>query len=393
MNNKTEPRVFFLILLYLMCYFMNLFRFPDLLMLVLGSIFCLVLLVKQKKVRIDFGGCLLAITMFSYCIVVFGIRAVAIMMPYIPLVMYILAHYLACEIQKKENSDLQFTYVLYSLVFGHAIYGILNSGMYLAGTGVEGTRYWVDFWKQQMMPGTQLVVYFLSVFAVLFPAIIYFRKRKSVNGLIILVSMFLIYASLATRTRTTILSLGVVFCGQIVLYAILERKKVMKSVTPKKTAIFLICIAAVIAVLTFALKDLKIVREFIENLSKDGGIFNNVRFVAQRKALTQLWHYPMGGGFHELGIAMAHNLWLDMANSAGLIPFIAFTAYTFWTIYELIRFVFTNHIGTEVKLMVAGIYVAYFLYYTIEPALNASIHFITPWILINGLVHGYISKK
>ena len=187
--------------------------------------------------------------------------------------------------------------------------------------------------------------------------------------------------------------LGLVFCGQVVLYGILEREKVMKNVTPKKAGIFLGCIAVAVAVLVFALKDNDIVVAFINNLSKDGGILNNVRFVAQRKALSQLFDYPMGGTSNELGIIMAHNLWLDMAIAAGLIPFFAFIAYTLWTLYELIRFVFTKGIDTEVKLMIAGIYVAFFLFYMVEPAFNASIHFITPWMLINGLVHGYLSDK
>lgn len=393
MKTKAEPVVFGLILLYFTCYFMRLFRFPDFLTLVLGAGFCLILVLKQKKLRIDLGVCLLAVTMFSYCMMVFGIRAVVIMMPYIPIAIYVLSHYLACEIKGRENAEEKICYVIYSLVFGHAVYGILNSIMYFLGTGWEGTRYWMDFWQQQIIPGTQLTVYFLSVFAILFPTLIYFYRRKVLNTVIILITLFLIYASLATRTRTTILALGLVFCGQVLLYAILERKKVMKNVTLKKAGLFLGCIVVVIAVLVLVLKDSEIVTAFINNLSKDGGILNNVRFVAQRKALSQLFNYPMGGGFHDLGIIMAHNLWLDMANAAGLIPFFAFTAYTLWSMYEVICFVLKKEIGTEVKLFVTGIYAAYFLYYSVEPALNASIHFLTPWILVTGLVHGYIKRN
>lgn len=392
MKTKVEPMVFGVILIYLACYFMKLFGFPDLLMLVLGAVFCLMLILKQKKIRIDLGLCLLAITMFSYCIIVFGIRAIAIMMPYIPLVMYVLSNYLAADIKGKTDADQKLCYVIYSLVFGHAVYGILNSCMYFAGTGWEGTRYWMDFWQRQVIPGTQLTVYFLSVFAVLFPSLIYFARRKTINTVVLLITLFLVYASLATRTRTTILVLMLVFCGQAVLYAILEHEKVLKGVTPKKVAIFMAGIIIAILVLFFALKDNEIVVAFINNLNKDGGILNNVRFQAQKKAWSQLFHYPMGGGFQEMGIQMAHNLWLDMANTAGLIPFFAFAAYTIWTLYEMIRFVFKKGIDTEPKLMVAGIYVAFFLYYCVEPALNASIHFMTPWILMNGLVHGYLSN-
>ena len=393
MKTKAEPIVFGLILVYLTCYFARLFRFPDLLMLVLGAVFCLILLLKQKKIRIDAGLCLLAITMFSYCIFKFGIRAIVIMMPYIPVVIYVLANYLAAEIKHRENAETKLLYIIYSLVFGYAVYGILNSCMYFAGTGPEGVRYWVDFWTRDMTPGTQLTIYYLPVFAIAFPAIIYFYRRKWINAVIAVLIVFFIYASLATRTRTTLLVLGLVFCGQVLLYAILEKEKVMKGITPKKAGIFFGCVLAAIAVLVFVLKDNEIVQAFIANLGKDGGILNNVRFQAQSEVLKHLFDYPMGGNSTEMVIQMAHNVWLDMANSTGLIPFFAFTAYTFWTLYELIRFLFKKGIGAEIKLVIAGIYVAFFLYYTVEPALDASIHFMTPWMLVNGLVHGYLSKR
>lgn len=393
MKTKAESMIFGLIIVYLTCYFMQLFKFPNFLMLVLGAFFCLVLLLKQKKLRIDLGVCLLAITMFSYCIVVFGIRAIVIMMPYIPLVSYVLGNYISCDIKNQEESEIRLIYVIYSLVLGHAVHGILNAYMYFAGTGWEGTRYWLDIWTRQMTPGTQLTMYFIPVFALLFPAIIFFFRRKWANVVVILGTLFFIYVSLATRTRTTVLVLALVFCGQVVLYGFLERKKVLKSVTPKKAGIFLVCIAAVTAILTFVLKDVDMIQNFILNLSKGGGIVNNVRFEAQAQALRQLFDYPMGGYQMELGRKLAHNAWLDIANAAGLIPFFAFAAYTVLTFWELVCFIRRKEIDTEVKLMIAGLYVAFFLYYTVEPALNASVHFIAPWVLLNGLVHGQLSDR
>ena len=92
-------------------------------------------------------------------------------------------------------------------------------------------------------------------------------------------------------------------------------------------------------------------------------------------------------------LKLTHNVWLDLANEAGIIPFFAFAGYTLWTLYELIRFVMKKEIATEVKLMMVGIYVAFFLYYTVESAIRATVHFMTPWMLVNGLVHGYVSNN
>ena len=382
-----------LILVYLTCYFIQLFGFPDLLMLVLGAIFCLILLLKQKKLRVDLGVCLIAITMFSYCIVVFGIRAIEIMMPYIPVLMYVLSHYLSKEIKVHDKSGIELSKVIYCLVFGHAVHGVLNSYLYFAGYRWEGTRYWMDVWQREIIPGTQLTLYYIPVFAVLFPALIYFTKKKSRNIMVILLSLFFVYASLATRTRTTLLVLALVFFIQGVIFVLLEKEKVMKNVTPKKLGLFFGGIIVLIAVLVFALKDLEIIRIFINNLSKGGGILNNIRFVVQRQALSQIFDYPWGGSQMVLDLKLTHNVWLDLANEAGIIPFFAFAGYTFWTLYELIRFVMKKEIATEVKLMMVGIYVAFFLYYTVESAIRATVHFMTPWMLVNGLVHGYVSNN
>ncbi len=392
MKKEKQSIIFALILIYLTCYFIQLFGFPDLLMLVLGAIFCLILLLKQKKLRVDIGVCLIAITMFSYCIVVFGIRAIAIMMPYIPVLIYVLSHYISKEIKKSDKTGIELTKVIDCLVFGYAVHGVLNSYLYFAGYRWEGTRYWMDIWEQQIVPGTQLTIYYLPIFAVLFPAIIYFAKKKGRNFIVVVLTLFFVYASLATRTRTTLLILVLVFGVQGILFVILEKEKVMKYVTPKRIGIFLGGIIVLIAVLVVALKDTEIIRSFVNNLGKGGGILNNVRFKVQQQALSQIFDYPLGGNQMVLDLKLAHNVWLDMANAAGLIPFFAFTAYTLWTLYELVCFVIKREFDTEVKLMMVGIYVAFFLYYTVEPAINSSIHFITPWMLTNGLVHGYIAN-
>ena len=82
-----------------------------------------------------------------------------------------------------------------------------------------------------------------------------------------------------------------------------------------------------------------------------------------------------------------------MANAGGLIPFFTFTVYTVYSLYELCALIKKKEISTEIKLMTSGIYVVFFLYFSVEPALDASIHYLTPWIFLNGIVHALYSKK
>ena len=214
MKAKAQIWTFGLVLIYFCCYFLQVYRFPDILMLGIGAVFCLLFLLKQKRIRISLGLILLAVTMFSFCIIQFGIEAIFAKMIYIVLLMWILADYLGIELQTISQGEEKLLYVLYSMILGHLIYGVLNSYMYFAGTGVPGTRYWFDIWSQQLTPGTQLTMYFITVFAAFFPAIICLFRRKWENVIIIIGTMFLIPATITTPITKSVIPicLADIFC-------------------------------------------------------------------------------------------------------------------------------------------------------------------------------------
>lgn len=400
MKDKTEGKkqqiVFWgTVLVFLTCYFMMLFDFPNILTILFGSLVCLLLLIKQKRFRLDLGTILLCITMASYFLIVFGKRGATMSLPYVGLVMYVLGNYLGGETKTKEHSEKLWILLLFTLIVGHSIHGILNSALFLDKQWDNGDiRVWKDFWMNIYIPGTQQIVYFLPVIAMVFPAIAYFKNRKTVNLLMILTALFFIYISMYSQTRTSVLIFPLVFAAQAALYVILEWKKVKKLLSNRKVqaAGLGVLLTGVIALIL--LKDHPIVSGFLGIMGRDGGIFNNIRFQLQRMALDQLFLYPMGGDHMSfMGYPYAHNAWLDMANFGGLIPFFAFSAYTFLTVYELIRWLMKKEIPTERKLILTGIYGAFFLYYTVEHAFDASMHFMTPWFFINGLVHAELTKE
>ena len=41
--------------------------------------------------------------------------------------------------------------------------------------------------------------------------------------------------------------------------------------------------------------------------------------------------------------------------------------------------------------MTVGIYGSLFLYYMVERGIEGSMHFMTPWFFINGMIHGELS--
>lgn len=396
LQQKNVQTIFWTaVMIFLCCYFVMLFDFPNRITILLGSITCLMLMYRQKCFRLDLNTVLITVTISSYYIILYGTRAFTMSLPYVGILMYVLGNYLSAEVKGKKDYEKFYMLFLFTVILGHSLHGILNAVLFLDGQLFEDdVRVWMDIWMQITLPGTQQIVYFLPALAMVFPAIVWFRKRKCANVLLMITAVFFIYISMASQTRTSVLILPLVFAAQIMLYAILEWKRVKKLLLHKNTKMIAGIGLFVLAAAVFLLKDHPFVSSFIGIMGRDGGILNNIRFKLQRSALQQMWLYPMGGDqMNFMGYPYAHNAWLDMANEAGWIPFFAFTAYTIHVVYELIRWLMKKEVSTERKIILAGIFGAFFLYYTVERAFDSSMHFMTPWFFINGLVHGEILKE
>ena len=394
MKDKTQTITIGIVWLFFCCYFLQAFDFPNVLAVVTGAALCLIMVIQQRKLRLDVGICLLGIALASYYVIVNGLQGLKYTILYIPLVIYVLANYTACSVKADADCNRKIMGLLLALVAGFTIYGILNSYMYYAGYVVPGTRRWQDFWSREIVPGTQHTVYFLPMMAMFFPAIALLKERKWKSVLVIFITVFFCYTSLVTRSRMPLLIFVLVVLVQAIVYAIFEWETVKNILLDKRTWIFASALFVLAIMGFFLVKDTAVMSAFINNLGKDGGILNNVRFVAQRQALFQIFDHPLGGRQMELVLGnYCHNTWLDMANAGGVIPFSAFTVYTVLTIYKLACFVRKRTVSTEIKLMAVGIYTVFFLYFSVEPALDASIHYLTPWIFLNGLIQGYLSKS
>lgn len=394
MRNIKSNYIFKITWLFFLVYFLNFLNISNTLVLLIGASLFLVMIIYQKMLRIDIGICLLTITLMSYYLIVNGIQGIKYSILYIPLIVYVLANYMIYSMKQDKNFNRMVLQVILALIVGFTIYGLLNSYMYYAGYVVPGTRRWQDFWSHEIVPGTQHTVYFLPMMAMFLPAIVFIKERKWKSIIVAVITVFFCYTSLVTKSRMPLLIFVIVFFVQGILYAITEWQVTKKVLVDKRTWILAICLMMLVVIGFVAVKDTAVMSNFLNNMGKDGGILNNVRFVAQRQAISQLFDYPMGGRQMDMILGnYCHNTWLDMANAAGLIPFFAFTAYTVYTLYELLCIVKKEWISTEIKMITVGIYSSFFLYFCVEPALDASIHYLTPWIFLNGVVHAINSKK
>ena len=364
MRDKVQTAAIYAACVFLFCYFLRIFHMPNELTVIAGGVLCLMLAVQQKRIRIDLGIGLLAVSLVSYYVILHGIEGLFYSIAYIPLVIYMLANYLAGSTGGADNREKDLMLLIFILLMGYSLHGLLNSYMWYAGYGVPGTRRWPDFWSGEIVPGTQHAAYFIPAMAMFVPALLYFKKRKWLNMMVIFLTAFFGYTALSMRSRMTILIFIITVFVQCVMYAGFEWETTKKRLKNKWLYILFGIVLAVMILGFIAVKDTPVVAAFINNLGKDGGILNNVRFTAQRLAIKQIFDYPMGGYQMDLGkLKMTHNTWLDMANAAGIIPCFSFVAYTIYNTCKMIFFLFTRDTEARTKIIVVGLFVSFVLFF------------------------------
>lgn len=374
-------------LLYIFLVFLNYRDIPNRYTLLAATGLTFFYVLANKKIYLDINTILLGVTLGLYA-KLRGFDAMSILMhAALPSMLQLLGK--AIQQNGIPKSEKVWICLLPAIVFliGYSAHGVLNACVFFVeGTIAEQVRYWADVWTRNILPGTQQSIWLLPMIAVMLPAVFCFRKYKVMGSLILIAGIFFLYYSFASLSRVPIMIFGIMALWELGLFLFLNRKN--RVIVKKVRKILLVLLGLCLLGLLLILLNWSAIKEipFVQNLSKDGGILNNVRFRAQRSVLTQLFEYPRGG-MPIPEIKMAHNVWLDMAKDTGVITFFLFMVYTIFTLIQVFQLV-KSDVSEEMKYLLTGIYFAFFLYYSVEPALNANIQYLVPWTFVNGIICG-----
>ena len=216
------------------------------------------------------------------------------------------------------------------------------------------------------IPATQHVFWQLLIAGLFFYALYYIGKYKIFNAILAAGSVYSVWFSLKSGSRLLVMVFLLVLLINCALYIYLNKEKCL---TGKNIKIFLGVSAAIFIVLLgvwfFNLGDCQ---SYLKNSfwSRDGGIFNNIRFHAQFSAIEQLFDYPLGGRKMSLpeNMYFVHNVWLDMANASGIYSFLCILVYTIYTLVDVVKLVLNKRIADETKyLLVFSIFFAVVILY------------------------------
>lgn len=272
-----------------------------------------------------------------------------------------------------------------------ALHGVLNLlyNLSIFGTQAFSIARSYDFWSQAISGSTGQATKFTPFLSVFFYLLFVDKKFKSklIAGILV-IAMTLYNIELGGRSYFILFAIAT-FTSYLI-YG-------LKSDTFKKSVRILLVIVgiAIIFVVIYQM-DIFGVKTTVESsyffhrfFSVSGQKINeDDRVLKKIEYLKNMWNYPFGGSNIRtaLHIGYAHELWLDIFDMVGIVPYVLLVGYTFAAIARAIRVFRTNGLKTGTYVIVGTLYLIMLVQFFIEPVIYGSPKLVIAFCLIDGLV-------
>ena len=251
---------------------------------------------------------------------------------YVPIISFTYAYcILNFSNQRKMETIINYITIIICSLFLH---GLLNM-LYEILLGMPNllnpnARYIIDIWTNNRVTATILNSYIFLTLAFIPIFFFYTKYSIKIRSILLAFTFISLVISITTASRTFILGfLITVFICILFL---------LKSGTKFNLKILLLILSLIIICFIFNIFQLKdfILNSFLVQRLTSGGfnLLNDPRIQAWIEVLSKIFIYPFGGGYElNAGLRFAHNMWLDIAYTAGIIPFIFIILITILMIY------------------------------------------------------------
>ena len=289
------------------------------------------------------------------------------------------------EISKTpEKTIIKYTY---SIAIGFFIHAIAN---YMINIGTQ-ERNTIDIWtkvaRSATLQATMLTMLMGSSF------FSFFILKNKLHRLIITICIILsLLYNLVLGTRTLIIVSVVSFILSEITFIVFYIKKgdiVLKNakILVKAIIIILVIYSSNFMGIREKIEDTKLLRRINKPYSTQEADSNRVETMIL--AFNNILDYPMGGNTKKVGdLKYIHNMWLDVANQAGIIPFTLLILFTIISLFNLIKILTSQEFSAEFKIFLVRIYSAVLLNMAVEPIIQGQPLFFIMFCNIVGMVEG-----
>lgn len=293
---------------------------------------------------------------------------------------------------KKVDSILSFVSIL---SYGMLFHGLLNL-FYNTINGTNMTRgISYDYWSQAMSTATGQAINFTLFISISFYLIFLHEKKwlRVVN--VVLMALMIIYdIQLGGRTALLLILISVVIGAG--LYSVLEG---FRTGSFKRSLFLMIGLAFIIVLVIIAYNNNYFgIKNIYENsylnyrITGYNGLdlAGNDRFDKKALYYINMLKYPFGGNNLRLkeGFGFSHELWLDLYDEAGIIPYICLIIYTIRSVGNIIHVVrVTDKIEYKTTFILYGIVMM--IQFFVEPILGGATMLWVCYICVDAALQRY----
>lgn len=306
------------------------------------------------------------------------------------------------EISQAEKKLKSVTTLLVAGMTCHAVVNFLYELVRFGGINSGAVHY--DFFSRGAQTSATGAATYLTLFAgVIFYLIMESNSvKKWIAGILLIVIAFAYDMILGGRTFFALV--GVSFALSMIVYIWGQKDDIKKMKAIGKLILIALILGAVAIVVYIRYQD-TITRMFESTYlfhrisyaytSQSQGLLSffksSGRGNIREQYIDLMFDYPWGGRkvLSKVGL-YAHELWLDIFDSAGIIPFILIWIVTIQITFSNLKYILNKKVPIENRVLITGITASVTVQFFFEPVLTGCRALLFSYLLICGLVRSQL---
>lgn len=356
------------------CIAMNIFHLGQFLL----PVICLILWVNDKfRLKIGNLKIFVLLCLFSLFFFIFGFKLgfYSVMGFCLPM-----AYYIGGRLNKSEDNIKRLIYII---ALGMGVHVLLNMAydFTIYGTDLLNHRSHYDIWLQDETMLTAVAINYMVLTGSVY-YLIFKERNMVVKFLQLFVYMIMMIYNIGVGRRTPVLLIGIIFILSIIFdYFIFgSNKRILK-----KTLIIFIMIVILTGIMWFSnlfgFRNMLANTQFISKFREYG--LDTGRFDIMINGMKMMPHYLWGGqnisGAMEIQI---HDLWLDIYDYAGIVPFVIMIVFTVYEIVSFVKLLINKKISSDFKILLIGVYAACLVQAMLEPLMTGASIFLICMVMM-----------
>lgn len=356
------------------CIAMNIFHLGQFLL----PVICLILWVNDKfRLKIGNLKIFVLLCLFSLFFFIFGFKLgfYSVMGFCLPM-----AYYIGGRLNKSADNIKK---LIYLIALGMGTHVLLNMAydFTIYGTDLLNHRSHYDIWLQDETMLTAVAINYMVLTGSVY-YLIFKERNMVVKFLLLFVYMIMMIYNIGVGRRTPVLLIGIIFILSIIFdYFIFgSNKRILK-----KTLIIFIMVVILTVIMWFSnlfgFRNMLANTQFISKFREYG--LDTGRFDIMINGMKMMPHYLWGGqnisGAMDIQI---HDLWLDIYDYAGIIPFVLMIVFTVYEIASFVKLLINKKISSDFKILLIGVYAACLIQAMLEPLMTGASIFLICMVMM-----------